>query len=175
MAVLFRAYLAISADGFIARPGGSVDWLHDYDPAEFGHDVFMAGIGGIVMGRATYEISRGFGGDWPYAGKPGYVVTSQTLRDLPPDTETRRADFAALATELRQKSKGDVWLLGGTRLWDGFLRAGALDRFELFVIPRLIGEGLPLLPPQRRDLGLELIGSESLSHGVVKLVYKPLL
>lgn len=175
MAVLFRAYLAISADGFIARPDGSVDWLHDYDPAEFGHDVFMAGIGSIVMGHATYEISRSFGGDWPYAGKPGYVVTSQALRDLPPDTETRSADFSALAAELRQKSKGDVWLLGGARLWDGFLRVGALDRFELFVIPRLIGEGLPLLPPGRRDLRLELVESEPLSRGVIKLVYKPLL
>jgi dihydrofolate reductase len=175
MTVLFRAYLAISADGFIARPDGSVDWLHDYDPADFGHDAFMAGIGSIVMGRATYEISRSFGGDWPYAGKPGYVVTSQALRELPPDTQTCRADFGALAAELRRVSKGDVWLLGGTRLWEGFLQAGALDRFELFVIPRLIGEGLPLLPPARRDLRLELVESEPLSRGVMKLVYKPLL
>lgn len=174
MAGLFRAYLAISADGFIARPDGAVDWLHDYDPAEFGHDAFMASIGSIVMGRATYEISRSFGGDWPYAGKSVYVVTSQTLRDLPPDTQTRQADFTALAAELRQQSKDDVWLLGGARLWDGFLQAGALDRFELFVIPHMIGEGLPLLPPGRRDLRLELLDSAALSRGVNRLVYRPL-
>lgn len=174
MTVLFRAYLAISADGFIARPDGSVDWLHDYDPVEFGFEAFMAGIGSIVMGRASYEMSRSFGDAWPYAGKTVYVVTSQDLRNLPDGAQTRRADFSALAHELKGMG-GDVWLFGGPQLWAGFLDIGAIDRFELYVIPRLIGEGLPLLPPGRRDLRLELVESEPLSRGVIKLVYKPLL
>lgn len=174
MTGLFRAYLAISADGFIARPDGSVDWLHDYDPAEFGFESFMAGIGSIVMGRASYEISRSFGSDWPYAGKAVYVVTSQDLRNLPDGTQTQRADFSALAHELKGMG-GDVWLFGGPRLWAGFLDIGAFDRFELYVIPHMIGEGLPLLPPGRRDLRLELVESEPLSRGVMKLIYKPLL
>lgn len=175
MTVLFRAYLAISADGFIARPDGSVDWLHDYDPAEFGFESFMAGIGGIVMGRASYKMSRSFGDAWPYAGKAVYVVTAQDLSNLPDGAQTRRADFSALANELRQTSNGDVWLFGGPQLWAGFLDIGAIDRFELYVIPHMIGEGLPLLPPGRRDLRLELVESEALSRGVMKLVYKPRL
>ncbi|WP_300298972.1 dihydrofolate reductase family protein [Ferrovibrio sp.] len=175
MPPLFRAYLAISADGFIARPDGSVDWLHDYDPAEFGFEAFMAGIGSIVMGRASYEMSRSFGDVWPYAGKTVYVVTAQDLQSLPRDTRTHRADFATLAAELRQTSHGDVWLFGGPQLWAGFLDIGAIDRFELYVIPHMIGEGMPLLPPGRRDLRLELVESEALSRGVTKLVYKQLL
>lgn len=170
-APLFRAYLALSADGFIARPDGRVDWLHDYDPVEFGYTNFIAGIGSIVMGRNTYEDARSYTGDWPYAGKRSYVVTSQVIDDLPADTVTRPADFASLAAELRRHSEGDVWLLGGARLWDGFLAAGALDRFELYVIPLLLGTGIPLLPPQRRDLPLQLLETASLTRGVVKLVY----
>jgi dihydrofolate reductase len=168
---LFRAYLAVSADGFVARADNSVDWLHDYDPAEFGYAEFMAGIGSIVMGRSSYEAARSLSGDWLYGEKRAYVVTGRPLADPPPRTETRPADFAALAAELRGQSDGDVWLYGGPKLWAGFLDAGALDRFELYVVPVLIGEGIPLLPPQRRDRMLRLLESEPLSRGVAKLVY----
>lgn len=167
---LFRAYLAASADGFIARADGSVDWLHDYDPVEFGYNDFYAGLGHIVMGRASYEQARAFGPDWHYAGKPCTVVTSQTLADLPPGVRTHGSDFAALAHELRSDSQGDVWLFGGAQLWAGFLSANAVDRFELYVIPILLGQGMPLLPGSQ-DVRLALHESETLTRGVMKLIY----
>lgn len=168
---LFRAYLAVSADGFIARADGSVDWLHDYDPAEFGFADFFAGIGHVVMGRATYDQSRSFGPDWPYAGKACTVVTSQPLADAPDNVQTRPADFPALTQALRQTVQtGDVWLMGGAQLWAGFLAAGAVDRFELYTIPILLGHGMPLLPVAQ-DVRLALRESETLTRGVTKLVY----
>lgn len=167
---LFRAYLAVSADGYIARTDGSVDWLHDYDPVEFGYNDFYAGLGHIVMGRASYEQARAFGPDWHYAGKPCTVVTSQTLHDLPDGVSTHPADFAALARDLKSSVQGDIWLFGGAQLWAGFLAAGAIDRFELYVIPVLLGQGTPLLPTAK-DVRLELLESEALSRGVMKLVY----
>ncbi|WP_341703735.1 dihydrofolate reductase family protein [Ferrovibrio sp.] len=168
---LFRAYLAVSADGFIARADGSVDWLHDYDPVEFGYADFIAGIGSIVMGRASYELARSFGPDWAYRDKRCLVVTSRPLDDPPPGVETRTG-IPALAAELRaEAATGDVWLFGGPRLWDGFLAAGALDRFELYVIPCLLGEGMPLLPPARRDVALDLVDSRVLGRGVVAQTY----
>lgn len=175
-APLLRAYLAISADGFIARPDGSVDWLHDYDPAEFGYADFSAGIGTVVMGRTTFETVRAFGGDWPYAGKHSVVVTSKPLPDPPPSTAARAADFSALAAELRATAgDGDVWLVGGPRLWGGFLQAGALDRLELYVIPRLLGRGIPLLAGDAAgDTALDLLEATTLARGVVRQVYRPL-
>lgn len=170
---LFRAYLAVSADGFVARADNSVDWLHDYDPAEFGYAEFMAGIGSIVMGRSSYEVARGLSGDWLYGEKRTYVVTSRPLADPPPRTETRPADFAALAAELRGQSDGDVWLYGGPKLWAGFLEASALDRFEIYVIPIMLGTGIPLLPRLQQDLPLRLIEATPLTKDVVRLIYCP--
>jgi dihydrofolate reductase len=168
---LFRAYMAVSADGYIARADGSVDWLHDYDPVDFGYNDFYARLGHIVMGRASYEQARGFGPDWHYAGKPCTVVTSQVLSDLPAGVRTHPADFAALAQDLRQTTQaGDIWLFGGAQLWAGFLSAGAVDRFELYVIPILLGQGMPLLP-KSQDVRLALHESETLTRGVMKLVY----
>ena len=170
---LFRAYLAVSLDGFIARPSGAADWLEAYHPSEFGYDDFFAGIGSVVMGRHAYAQVRSFSEEWPYTGKRSIVVTSQPVDDLPPDAVARPADFAALVTELRNSADGDVWLFGGARLLDGFLAVNAIDRFELYVIPLLLGKGLPLLPPMRRDLQLTLLESAPLARGVVKLVYRP--
>ena len=167
---LFRAYMAISADGFIARADGSVDWLHDYDPAEFGFTDFFAGIDHVVMGRASYEQSCSFGPDWPYAGKACTVVTSRPLTDPPAGVQGCPANFPALAQDLRQQATGDVWLFGGAQLWAGFLAAGAVDRFELYTIPILLGQGMPLLPAAR-DVRLALRESETLTRGVVKLLY----
>lgn len=57
-----RLYLATSLDGFIARRDGSYDWLLPYDPGRYGHAEFLASVGTIVMGRASYDQARA---GWP--------------------------------------------------------------------------------------------------------------
>jgi hypothetical protein len=41
----------------------------------------------------------------------------------------------------------------------------------LLVIPKFIGEGIPLMAPARRTVPLELISSTKFPDGVVKLHY----
>jgi dihydrofolate reductase len=66
---VWHCHIAVSLDGKIARPDGSVDdWLADYPAEDFGIDAFLAGVDAILMGRGTYEAVRGLG-DWPYPGK----------------------------------------------------------------------------------------------------------
>ena len=48
-------------DGKIARRDGTFDWLEGYPPQEFGIEAFLAEVDAIVMGRATYEITRSGG------------------------------------------------------------------------------------------------------------------
>lgn len=74
-------YIAVSLDGYIARPDGSLDWLPQGDGADdYGYSDFIAPIDRIVMGRKTYETVLGFGGDWPYA-KPVTVRVPTTEPD----------------------------------------------------------------------------------------------
>ena len=49
-------------------------------------ETFMATVDALVMGRKTYEVVRGFGGDWPYAGTP-VVVLSHGQPILPEGAE----------------------------------------------------------------------------------------
>jgi hypothetical protein len=39
------------------------------------------------------------------------------------------------------------------------------------VIPKMIGEGIPLVDPRRRDLPLKLLAARSFPDGVVRLHY----
>jgi len=61
-------HIAVSADGFIARPNGSVDWLDRPKPKGFyGISEFYKSIDTILFGRKTYETALGFQKD----GVPG--------------------------------------------------------------------------------------------------------
>ena len=78
-----RFYVATSLDGFIADREGSVDWLAPYDARLYGYDKFVAEVGALIMGRRTYEMISAIGEDWPYAGKPVFVLSSRSLGDTP--------------------------------------------------------------------------------------------
>jgi dihydrofolate reductase len=118
---VWHCHIAVSLDGRIARPDGSVDdWLAaDYPAADFGFEDFLAGVDAILMGRGTYDAARRFG-DWPYPGKPTVVLTTRPLDDprrrpawrLAPATwplwppRSRGGDAAASGSRAAAKSSG---------------------------------------------------------------------
>jgi hypothetical protein len=73
-------YVAASLDGYIARPDGAVDWLESIEASgeDHGYEAFYQNIDGLLMGRATYDMVRGFGIDWPYPASP--VWSSRAIR-----------------------------------------------------------------------------------------------
>jgi dihydrofolate reductase len=140
----FRLYIASSLDGFAASSDGSMDWLADYPADELGFADFFDGIDTVIMGRVTYEQVRAFP-EWPYADKRTCVLSSTTVDGLPNGVECLNVDFAALADRFRSEGRGDCWIVGGPETIHRAFAADIVDRLELYIIPRLLGEGLPLL------------------------------
>jgi len=167
-----RAWIAASADGFIADPSGGVGWLDRWNPHAFGYDAFFAGIGAVVLGQATYETALAFG-PWPYGERKAYVLTS---RALPPAPHLALAslDPAVLhAAAARETASGDLWHVGGGRAIAAFLDAGMLDEIEVFQMPLLLGDGIRLFPGSTpRETELTLVDSEVFAaSGAVRLRY----
>jgi dihydrofolate reductase len=74
----------------------------------------------------------------------------------------------------RNATTKDVWIVGGAATMQAALELGEVDSIELFVVPTLLGSGLPLLSELDQPIGMALEGIETYQDGVVKLGYRPL-
>ena len=176
-------YIAASVDGYIADADGGVGWLPSgdaIDGEDYGYADFYAGVDAIVMGRRTYDQVRQFGVPWPYAGKPVYVFTSQMPDDAPPaGVWFLRSDAVDFVRNIAVRYAGVVWLVGGANLAEQFRAAGLIDEYRVFVIPVILGRGIPLFdgvgdgdgvaPPTT----LRLVETQAFGDGVVMLRYRP--
>ncbi len=141
-------YVAATLDGFIAGPGGELDWLHPFEQAgtDYGLADFMAGVDGVAMGRTTYGVARSFG-DWPYGERPAWVLSRQPApadATRPATVRWGAAQPADLVAQWRALGLRRVWLVGGGDLAGQFLRAGLVHHLMLATIPVTLGGGLPL-------------------------------
>lgn len=165
-------YAAMSADGFIADSDGGVGWLDPFDSPEYGYEEFFAGVGAVVLGRRTYEQALSFG-PWPYGKRPGVVVSSRTLGGLPPGVKCVAADGLPDAVQsLRSAVGNDVWIVGGGQTARACLEAGLLEELEIYVIPRLLGRGVPLLGLGPLVTDLRLVETKPFGNGVVCLRWR---
>ena len=165
------AELAMSVDGFIARPNGDVDWLERPSPKGFyGMEEFFKTIDMMVMGRRTYDIGKKLGG--PLFMFPTTVILSRSLApDAVPGAVIEKGTPRKLAERWRKQKGKNIWLMGGAEVFGQFLDAGVLDELSIAVIPVLIGTGIPLLDAKRRTHELKLKSTEKYSDGVVRLRY----
>ena len=169
-------YIATSADGFIARSDGDIDWLHRHakTPDAYGYEKFVAGIDTVVWGRTTWDQMEPFMDSAPAMGEDtkSYVFTSHPeTGKARPGLEFTNEPVKPFMQRLREQSGKDVWMMGGGGVIASFLDAGELDEFIIHVVPVLIGEGIPLVAPRHREIPLELIATKRYDDGVVMLHY----
>jgi len=169
-------YVAASIDGFIADREGSLDWLMQFGMEEFqgDYDAFLADVGVVVMGSATYEwlLTDGIT-EWPYSGQVSWVLTSQSL------PETRGADIRFVQGPVEElhpqwveaAAGKNVWIVGGGDVAAQVTDAGLLDEIILTTMPVTLGAGTPLLPTARVSGVYGVESSRLLPSGAVTTVY----
>ncbi|ONI68486.1 deaminase [Kribbella sp. ALI-6-A] len=163
-------FIAVSLDGFIARPDGAIDWLTERGEraGDTGYDEFMAAIDTVVLGRKTFEKVLTFG-FWPYAGKQVEVLSTT----LPTDVDERvivHRTVDGLVETLNDRGAKRIYADGG-RIVQTFLRAGLLNELTITTVPVLIGQGIPLFGALDADIALTHNATRTLNEGFVQSDY----
>jgi len=129
-------YITTSADGFIARPDGSVDWLDRPRPkGNYGMGAFYKSIDTVLWGRKTCDLAldfqkKGVTGSAFDTRVKNYVFTRSLLESpAPAGVEFVSEPIEAFATRLREKQGKDIWMMGGAGIIASFLDEGRDRRF----------------------------------------------
>ena len=174
------AGLFISLDGVIESPQ---DWHFPYFNDEMGNVVTeqVDASDTMLLGRVTYESFAAYwpqqGSDVPLADRMNSVpklVVSSTL-DTVDDWQNStliQGDVVAALTAIKEQPGANISIVGSPTLVRTLLRDGVLDELDLLVHPIVVGKGQRLFPEGSDMQGLELVRSETLKTGVVRLVYR---
>src|SRR5579871_3646666 len=172
-------YIATSADGYIARPDGDVEWLNRRPPTgDHGMTRFYSSIDTILWGRKTYDWllayykKNGTKGEMFDTKLANYVFSRKPPKRAMPGVEFVSEPVKAFAKRLRATPGKHIWMMGGGGLIASFLDAGEIDEFDIHVIPTFIGKGIPLVAPRRRDISLRLRSVRKYPDGSARLRYE---
>ena len=180
--MLTQYYVATSLDGFIATEEDSLDWLFPLgDINSTGYPAFIAEVGALAMGSATYEwmlrhartVEAETGAAWPYL-QPTWIFTSRTL---PAITGAKlcfaRGDVRPVHEAMRAAAGGkNLWVVGGGDLAGQFHDAGLLDELIVQVGSVTLGCGRPLFPRRLTEPPLELLSARRIGAGFAELRYR---
>lgn len=166
-------HIATSADGYIARADGDLEWLTSRPaPAGFyGMGAFMKSIDTKVLGRKTYEASLRLGAK--FDSKTRNVVFSRqgSPSSAPSSVEFMNEPIRLFVNRLREGNGKDIWLMGGGEIIAAFLDEQAIDEFVISVVPVFIGDGIPIIARRHRHVPLLLRSTERFEDGLVQLHY----
>jgi dihydrofolate reductase len=172
-------FIATSADGYIARLDGDVEWLNRRPrTSDYGMNEFYGAIDTILLGGSTYDWALAYTRRHRRKGAifdpkfANYVFSTKPRGPAPPGVEFVSEPVKTFAQRLRSAPGKDIWMMGGGKLIASFLDAGEIDAFDIHVIPTLIGEGIPLIAPRHRDVELRLLSAKDYPDGVVRLRYE---
>lgn len=177
-------YIATSADGFIARKDGGIDWLETAGKPEAGtapgyldFSSYMASIDCMVMGRKVMEVISNFNltaEQWPY-GSTRIIVLSKTLKEPPVNLAGKVEIYAESLSELIAMLENDghqhAYVDGGLTI-QSFLNLGLIDEMTITRIPILLGEGIPLFGPLKKDVNLVDAKAVACPNDYIQVHYK---
>jgi dihydrofolate reductase len=168
--------MEVSVDGFVAKPGGDLDWIFaSFDDESTAYDVELLWEAGVhIMGGVTY---RDMAAHWPTSHEPfappmndiPKVVFSRTLQEADwPESSIARGDLAEEVAQLKEQPGKDILAHGGAGFAQALSRLGLVDEYRLHVHPVALGHGLPLFA---EPVDLKLEGVRPFPGGMVALTY----
>ena len=172
-----RYSVAATLDGFIADPAGGYDWIIMDEAIDFAK--IFEEFDTFVMGRKTWEVTAGTEFVNPtesplgmFEGKEVIVFSRKLSAPPRPGMRIVNSSPAETVRDLKKKTGKDIWLFGGGSMFRTLVDEDLVDTVEVAVMPVLLSQGIPILPPGARITGMTLDRCETLpKSGIVMLSY----
>ena len=171
-----------SLDGYIADENGNFDWSEPSEEVHAFFNDFQRSVGTVLYGRRMYEtmrvwdtlllddmseVEREFAEAWRASEK---IVYSSTLDAVPePWTRLERTFDPEVVQTMKDNADRDLGI-GGPGLAAEAMRAGLVDRYQLRLVPTIVGGGTSALPDGVR-VDLALNTTRRFDDGTVLLDY----
>lgn len=167
-------HIATSADGYIARPDGNLDWLTNRPAPKgfYGMPQFMRTVDAKIVGRKTFDLSVELGAHFSTDDKHYVFSRRAPPSSVPAGVEFVTQSIRAFAKRLGKQGGKNIWLMGGGEIIASFLDEDLIDEFIISVVPIFIGEGIPLIAPRHLNMPLKLRSAKSFPDGVVQVHYE---
>jgi dihydrofolate reductase len=177
--------MGVSLDGFIAAPGGAIDWAAPDEELHRFHNQQAREVGVQLYGRGLYEAMLGWdtAEERPSAGEPVLefariwkdtpkLVFSTTLDKVEgTNTELATGSPAEEVARLKEEPGNDL-AVGGAGLASTVMQAGLIDEYRLFVNPVILGAGTPFFPGLDEWIHLDLVETRTFGSRVVYVRYQ---
>ncbi|MDH6232320.1 dihydrofolate reductase [Mesorhizobium soli] len=186
-----NAAIFVSLDGVMQAPGGpQEDPTGGFQHAGWVAPHFDEALGGVMgklfetpfdllLGRRTYDI---FAAHWPYVkddpigpifdGVTKYVATHDPKSLTWQNTEWLGEDVPASLRRLKQEDGPQLLIQGSSQLIQQLLEHDLIDRFQLIVMPIVLGKGKKLFGSGTMPAALKLTDSLVTPKGVIVAAYE---
>ncbi|MBE0551641.1 MAG: dihydrofolate reductase [Ignavibacterium sp.] len=182
-----KLQVQISVNGFIAKPGGELDWMTwgwSDDIKVYVTDLTNS-MDTIILGR---KLAEGFIPYWTdvkanpdhpenEAGKtftdtPKFVFSKTLIKSLWDNTTVVNGDFVSEIKKLKDKAGKNIIVYGGAEFVSSLIKEDLIDEYHLFVNPVAIKEGLTIFDKIPDMKKLSLTYSKQFDCGINLLHYK---
>jgi dihydrofolate reductase len=168
----------VSLDGVSENPIKIAGSYFDEEAKEYSFEA-LADVEFLLLGRVTYEMfaSRPETKGDKYADRLNgmkKLVASRTLKKTAWNASLIEGDVAAELARIKQQPGGNIVKYGITSLDRTLLAAGLVDEYQIWVIPKVVGEGKRAFEDVDNDLvRLKLVDTHRFKNGVMVLTYVP--
>ena len=176
--------MRVSLDGFIAGPGGEIDWSAPDEELHRFHNEQTRELGAHLCGRRLYEAMVYWETADENPSAPDYelefariwkelpkVVFSKTLEKVEGNARLVRDGVAEEVAKLKEQPGKDL-AVGGAGLASTLMKLGLIDEYRLFVSPVVLGGGTPYFPALDERIDLELVETRTFGSRVVYVRYR---
>jgi dihydrofolate reductase len=166
-------YIAMSLDGYIAKPSGDIGFLSmvEQEGQDYGYNDFVDTVDTVIIGRKTYDKVIAMGFEYPHSDKDVYILT-RTPKPAVGNFKFYTDDIVQLVSRLKSQFGKNIYCDGGAEVANELMKNNLVDEFVISIIPILLGEGIRLFKDGRPEQTLELVSSKSFEKGLTQLHYK---